>query len=505
MNERDTASVAATATPTRNPIFEWWSDTVIGTVNHREAIERVHDEARWSGHYAFMTVMSAGIAVLGLLLSSPAVVIGAMLISPLMGPIIGFGFGLAMFDFDEVKRTLVTTGIGVVMAILFCALIVALSPLQTVTSEIAARTRPNLFDLLVAIFSGLAGSYAMIRGRHGAIVGVAIAVAVMPPLAVMGFGIATFNWAVFWGSGLLFFTNLMAIGFSAAGLARLYGFGHQLSPRQTGFQASFILVTFLALAIPLGISLRQIAWEAFASRNSREVISAQFGDQSRLSQLEVNYDADPVQVTATVLTPTYQRQAEQEASRLLTAMWGRPVAVSINQFRVGTADADASQLAAARAGTAAAEATARLAERLALVSGVSPDGIMIDRAGGIAMVQAVPLPGATIETYRTLEARVAVAEPRWQVRLHPPAAPLPNVAMENDEPTEAGAEAIATAVWGARRLGLPIGVSGGRADQVEAVVAALTEAGVSAEPAPGGAPAPDTIRLRWLAPPQPEE
>lgn len=195
----------------RHALIEWWHECIIDSLDHREVVERVADEARWSAHFAFMTMMSAGIAVLGLLLSSPAVVIGAMLISPLMGPIIGFGFGIALFDFAEIRRTTLTVAAGTVMAVLFCALIVALSPLQSVTDEIAARTRPNLFDLMVAVFSGLAGTYAMIRGRQGAIVGVAIAVAVMPPLAVMGFGIATFNWTVFWGSSLLFFTNLMAI------------------------------------------------------------------------------------------------------------------------------------------------------------------------------------------------------------------------------------------------------------------------------------------------------
>ena len=214
----------------------WWREHVIKAVDHRAVIARVHDDAVWSGHFAFMTLMSAGIAILGLLLSSPAVVIGAMLISPLMGPILGLGFGLALFDLAEIRRALVSLAAGVLLAVFFCALIVLISPLQTVTTEIAARTRPNLFDLGVAIFSGLAGTYAMIRGRQGAIVGVAIAVALMPPLAVMGFGLATLNLPILWGATFLFLTNLIAIGFSAAVLARIYGFAGRLSPRQTGLQ-----------------------------------------------------------------------------------------------------------------------------------------------------------------------------------------------------------------------------------------------------------------------------
>ena len=497
MSERDPALAA----PAGNSLVDWWRRCMVETVDHRAVIEKVHEEAGWSAHFAFMTMMSAGIAVLGLLLSSPAVVIGAMLISPLMGPIIGFGFGVALFDLADIRRALLPILAGIVMSVLFCTLIVALSPLQTVTSEIAARTRPNLFDLLVALFSGLAGTYAMIRGRHGTIVGVAIAVAVMPPLAVMGFGIATFNWTVFWGSSLLFFTNLMTIGASAAVLARLYGFGHQLSPRQTGLQATLLVGVLVALAIPLGLALRQIAWEAVASRYSHEIIDAQFGGEARLSQLEIDYDSRPIRISATVFTASVKTGAERDASRLLTAVLKRPVEVSLEQLRVGSAET--SQIAAARSGASPERNSARVAERLALVAGVTPDRILIDRGGARAVVNAAPLPGATLETYRALEARVAAAEPRWQVNLRPPPAPLPEVTLDGVELDEAGREALATAIWGANRVRLPIGVSGARADQVAVVLAALAEAGVTVEQVPGGGES-GRVRLRWLAPPASE-
>lgn len=494
----------ATGQPRRHPLIEWWHECIVDTVDHRDVIETVHEEARWSAHFAFMTMMSAGIAILGLLLASPAVVIGAMLISPLMGPIIGFGFGLALFDLADIRRTAITIAAGIVMAVLFCALIVALSPLQSVTTEIAARTRPNLFDLMVAVFSGLAGTYAMIRGRHGAIVGVAIAVAVMPPLAVMGFGIATFNWTVFWGAGLLFFTNLMAIGVMAAVLARLYGFGHQLSPRQTGLQATLVIATMVALAIPLGLALRQIAWEAVASRYSQEVIAGRFGDHARVDQVVIDYDSRPIRISAAVFTPTFQAEAEEVSERLLGAVLKRPVDVSIEQYRVGTENAEGSQLAAARSGAATEQRTARLVERLALVAGVSPDRVLIDQSGARAVVRAAPLPGATLESYRALEARIAGAEPRWRIELVPPPAPLPIVGFDGAEPDEAGGEAIATAIWGSQRLRLPVRVSGARADRVEAVIAALREAGVAAEPAPERGDS-EGVTLSWGAPVSPEE
>lgn len=469
-----------------NPLILWWREHVTRSVQYHDVIDKVHEEARASAHYIFMTLMSAGIAVLGLLLSSPAVVIGAMLISPLMGPIIGFGFGIALFDFRDVRRSLFSLGIGIVLAVLFCALIVLMSPLQTVTTEIAARTRPNLFDLFVAVFSGLAGTYAMIRGRHGAIVGVAIAVAVMPPLATIGFGLATANWTVAGGAALLFFTNLMAIAVAAAVLARLYGFGHQLSPRQTWVQAALVIGVFVALAVPLGVALRQIAWEAVAARQAQATIAAQFSDAARVDQIDIDY-RDPLRVTAAVFTPEYRPQAAAQAEQELEQAFGRPVLVEIEQLRVGTADAEASQLASARAGQAPDRSAARLNERLALVAGVPPANVLVDRAASRARVEAAVLPGADLSAYRALEARVRVAEPNWTIELVPPPAALP--ALPSGDGSVEGVdaarqEALATAIWGARRLRQSLVVAG-PAEEAEAVVARLQEAEVEAERVPG--------------------
>ena len=478
---------------TPNPLVEWWSNHVVSTVPHREVVERVQEDAGWSTHYVFMTLMSAGISVLGLLLSSPAVVIGAMLISPLMGPIIGVGFGLATFDSAEIRRTLMALGIGIGLAVLFCALIVTLSPLQTVTDEIATRTRPNLFDLLVALFSGLAGSYAMIRGRHGTIVGVAIATALMPPLAVVGFGLATLNWTVFLGAGLLFLTNLATIAASAAVLARLYGFAGNLSPRQTGLQALLILAMMAGLAVPLGLTLKNIAWEALASRQSQDIIAGYFGPEARISALEIDYDAEPVDIEAAVFTPAYKRGAEGEAERRLERLLGKPVSISIAQSLTSNGDPEAMEVAAAR-GTG--DRASLVMERLALVAGVTADQVLVDRTAKRALVRAAPLPGADLASYRALEQRVAATQPSWSVTLIPPPAALPELSFEGDELDERGREAAAIAVWGARRLQLPLGVSG-RGARAEAALTALSEGGAVARAVEG---AGDGVALTWVAP-----
>lgn len=466
---------------------------------------KVHDEARWSGRYAFMTLMSAGIAVLGLLLSSPAVVIGAMLISPLMGPILGLGFALATFDSDEIRRSGAALALGIVLAVLFTAAVVMLSPLQNVTDEIAARTRPNLFDLMVALFSALAGTYAMVRGREGTIVGVAIATALMPPLAVMGYGLATLNTTVLGGAALLFVTNLMTIAFAAAVLARLYGFGSHLSPQHTLLQTLVVIAGFVMLAIPLGLALGRIAWETTAARQVREIVSSQFGDNARLSQLDVRFESDPIRVTATVLTPEYQADAERDAETVLGRLLGRSVDVALEQYRVGTgAQAEAQQLSAAQANArrnAADTAAAQIVDRLALVAGVAPDAVLLDRGNRRALVTATELPGAGLAAYRGLEARVAAVASGWTVTLVPPAAALPSVAFDGDAPDASGREAIRTAIWAAQRLRVPIGVSGADS-RVATVIEALTDAGIGAVAAPGSATTDGAVRLSWRAPDQ---
>lgn len=479
-------------------LVTWWHRHAVMTVDHVDVISKVHEEAVWSPRYLFMILMSAGIALLGLLLSSPAVVIGAMLISPLMGPIIGVGFALALFDFAELKRSATALALGAVIAVLFTALIVALSPIQTVTSEIAARTRPNLFDLLVALFSALAGAYAMIRGKSGTIVGVAIATALMPPLAVVGFGLATWNGAVFGGALLLFVTNLITIALSATVMARIYGFGSHLSPSQTRWQGTLLIATLVILAVPLGIALRQIAWESVAARQARDIVRAQFTDNARLSAIDLDYAAVPLAVRAEVLTSNPVADANIKASAQLEKALDRPVDVEIYQVRVGAAarDVEAAQLAAAQAGESARaqeRQTAMLIARLAAVAGVADNAITVDRINRRALVTAVPLPGAPIASYRMLEQRVAASEAGWTITLVPPAAALPSVGFVDKVPDPA---ALDTAAWAYARIRAPIGVAGGTTADAEMVLAALRERQVAAERATASGP----LRLVWLAP-----
>lgn len=176
--------------------------------------------------YWLQIIFSAGIATLGLVLNSTAVIIGAMLISPLMGPILSAGLALASGDLILAIRSSLNLFLSVFAAIIFALVLVALLPYKDIQPEITARTAPNLLDLVIALFSGAIGSIAtcrQVRGVVTSIPGVAIAVALMPPLCVVGFGFGLYfsfdptnkGLAIAGGGALLFLTNLVAITFTA--------------------------------------------------------------------------------------------------------------------------------------------------------------------------------------------------------------------------------------------------------------------------------------------------
>ncbi len=441
----------------------WWRKDVTGTVDQVAVIEKRRAECTLSARYLLMISMSAGIAILGLLQGSTAVVIGAMLLSPLMDPIMGVGFALAIGDFQWLRQSAKSLAIGVGFAILFCALITFLSPEQSITSEIAARTRPTLLDLGVAIFSSVAGAYAMIRGREGTIVGVAIATALMPPLAVVGFGLATWNGTVFWGALFLFITNLTAIALTATAMARAYGFSTSLSEKQTQLQVFLIAAAFVVLAVPLFLSLRQIVWETTATRQINSVIEQTFDGRARVDRMTPNYESETIQVVATVLTPEIIGDAEARAEAEMTERLERPIELSLTQVEVGTSEdaAEEAQLAAARAQEAeAAERVRDLADRLALLAGVPVDDVTVDRQRRRAVVISRPLEGATMATYAELERRIDATEPEWDIRFTPPLRPLPAITFNGEEVTPAGRRALSLAIWAQDRTSIPVRLSG---------------------------------------------
>jgi uncharacterized hydrophobic protein (TIGR00271 family) len=236
---------------------------------------------------------AAGIATFGLVENSPGVIIGAMLISPLMGPIMATGLALAVGDLYLGVKAVLNLIVSITVAIAFSGLLVWLLPFQSATSEILGRTKPNLLDLGIALLSGLAGSLVVSRGRSDgvtALPGVAIAVALMPPLCTVGFGLGSgVNLEIMGGAGLLFLTNLVAIVSSAFLVFLLVGMdtsdvhaamvglrvNEPLAERfRTGpiawmlatggrlrWRIVMLLVLLASLAVPLRTALFQVAGE----------------------------------------------------------------------------------------------------------------------------------------------------------------------------------------------------------------------------------------------------
>ncbi|RDE07220.1 DUF389 domain-containing protein [Sphingomonas aracearum] len=485
--------MAATHLQDRSRLRRWWSLWVVGGVDHDAVLRQIAADSGWSGRYAFLIIISAAISLLGLLMPSVAVLIGAMLLSPLMMPIIGLGFGIATVDAHEIRRSATALIAGAAIAVALSVLCVTLSPIQTITGEIAGRTRPTLFDLLVALLSAIAGAYALIRGRGGTVVGVAIAIALMPPLVVVGFGIATANWTVFTGALLLFVTNAITIALTAALVARVYGFGSHLSPQHTGWQLILFVAALGLLSLPLGAALRQIAFEAVAQRQVRDTIGERFPDASRLGQLDIDYSARPIRIRAVVLTPRLDPTADRVLAASLRERLDQRVDVHVDQLRVAPDGngVEAAQIARASnsAGSAEGDRQRAAVADLALIAGVEPGAIRVE--GQTLAATAAPLPGLPLAGYRALEERAARALPQWTIRLAPPPdTPLPPMTFTQGVLDGSALDAVA---WASQRLNRALLVDGGTLAQRRAVADGIVSRGGSASSgAAGGA-----VRLRW--------
>lgn len=320
----------------------WWQSHVRG-VEHDAVLEQVAAQGGLSHSYFFLVFASCGIATLGLLLSSPAVVIGAMLVAPLMGPITLLGFGIAKTDVRMARRSAWALLWGVLGALLASMLIVGFAPFIPPTPEILARTRPNLFDLLVAVLSGMVAGFAMIRRQNAAIAGVAIATALMPPLAVTGYGLASGAMDIFRGAFFLFLTNMLAIAFSVAFMAIWYGFGRLHTPRPLIWQTLSAGIVLALLSIPLVQTLEESVRMTRISNQVEAVLRAEAGIRhGTITSLQVRMDqSDRVDVNAVLLATKYDVALSDKVKQRLNQALGRPVDLQLYQVLEGRATLDA--------------------------------------------------------------------------------------------------------------------------------------------------------------------
>ncbi len=221
----------------------------------------------------------------GLNVNSTAVIIGAMLISPLMGPINGMGYGLATYDFPLFERSLKNLAFALGVSLLTSAFYFVLSPLNEAHSELLARTSPSIYDVIIAFFGGLAGIVAVSSKVKGNVIpGVAIATALMPPICTAGYGLATLQWNFFFGALYLFTINTVFIAFAALIVCRFLKFPIRtiVDPEKKRKVTHGITVIILATFVPsIFFGYRLVKKEKF-SRNSRAFIDA-------VALLEGNY------------------------------------------------------------------------------------------------------------------------------------------------------------------------------------------------------------------------
>ena len=222
------------------------------TTDVEGTVRRISGSAALTAENLWLLVCSAILASIGLDTSSAAVIIGAMLISPLMGPILGVGLGMGVTDRGLLQRSLRELAIGTAFSIGASALYFAASPLAVATPELISRTRPTLLDVGVAFFGGLAGVIAGSRKDISlALPGVAIATALMPPLCTAGFGLATGNWSFLLGAFYLYLLNAVFIALATFVVVRLLHFPHHEEATEAARRKERRLVTTVAVVATL--------------------------------------------------------------------------------------------------------------------------------------------------------------------------------------------------------------------------------------------------------------
>ncbi len=240
--------------------------------------ERIRADVDMRGTNLWVLIFAIFVASIGLNVNSTAVIIGAMLISPLMGPIMGIGYGAGINDFTLIRRSFLSLVFATFIALLTSTLYFLISPLDTVQSELLARTTPTAWDVLIGLFGGLAGIVALTRKEKSNVIpGVAIATALMPPLCTAGFGLANGNWEFFFGAFYLYTINFVFIALSSFIIIRIFNVAEKKyvdSQRAIKAQRYIIIVTILTLLPSSYLAYRLVGEEVFKANASRFVSEA---------------------------------------------------------------------------------------------------------------------------------------------------------------------------------------------------------------------------------------
>jgi len=260
------------------------------TEEFQELFKVLRENSKSSSVYVVMMILSTLIATFGLFANSSPVIIGAMILAPIISPIVSFSMGMVRYDTNMLRQGIFTILIGTGVSLLFSAGVTLLIPIKLITSEVDARLSPTLLDMGIAVASGVAAAYAHAKeGIAKSLAGVAIAVALVPPLAVAGIGIGWWDWNVFSGAFLLYLTNLAGIIMFAGITFLILGFA-PFKRAKLGLIYTLILIGMVM--VPLSLSFNRIKKEASITRDLEgssvnEVVirdvKVRFGDPLRVS------------------------------------------------------------------------------------------------------------------------------------------------------------------------------------------------------------------------------
>ncbi len=295
----------------------------------KELFVSLRQSSKLSPAFIVLIVLSTLLATTGLFQSSTPVIIGAMILAPMMAPIISFSMGVLRGEKELLKESSMTLFFGIVTALIFSCLYTYLMPLNLLTDEMRSRLNPNILDLMVAVISGVAGAYAYAKSEVAkSLAGVAIAVALVPPLSVTGIGIGWGNWEVVYGSFLLFMTNLAGITLAASLTFLILGFSPVKRATRGIVVTSLLLV---GITVPLFFSFFKVIEQNKIFQQLKTLEYVLLEDQKvglRTLSVDLSRETPVIYIetrSTLILTNTQLTSIKQKVDEVLK----RPVVVNI--------------------------------------------------------------------------------------------------------------------------------------------------------------------------------
>jgi uncharacterized hydrophobic protein (TIGR00271 family) len=322
--------------------------TLIKPLSQDKQLQVVHElgkAVKPGFDFFFLVILSCSIATLGLITDSPAVIIGAMLLAPLMSPIVGIGLFSIVGDRDRLGDSLSALLRGIVLAVGLAVVVALINyflpivSMQELSSEIIARTRPTPIDMVIAFAGGLAAAYALTQPNlSAALPGVAIATALMPPLCTVGIGIALQRWEVAGGATLLFLTNGVTIAFAAILIFFLRGFGSsvvEVGGAKIPHSLLFSALLTAMLLLPLSYYSVRFFNEAAENRNIRNVVETEVSKLGNVSllQMDIHRNGESLEMVLRVQsnTPLHYEQVLGLQKSIVAAI-SQPISLKVNQI-----------------------------------------------------------------------------------------------------------------------------------------------------------------------------